>query len=789
MAEVTTNFRDSSQGDLGKNLVSKEYLTSVYPKIADQILQKNVYIIGQVLDGICPTGAAVTPRQYRYAGLPNSSGFLSEWKCFAEKGNLTTGGIKNNGTLWTWGKNIKGSIGNITSVGVVISTPIQEFTSSTNWKQLTFSTDYLNERFWAAAIKTDGTLWTWGSNENLGLGVLLTSSAIRSTPLREHTSSTNWKKVSCTQFTTIAIKTDGTLWGWGNNRYSTLGTGNPVGIFFALGSRNTPIRIGTKSDWKDINAGDITCMALDSQNNAYGWGYNQYEALGTKVFLYMSSPTSVVSSSVTWKTPTLQKFPDTFSGMMDFAAISNDGRLLTWGENRFGSVADLGQLDAVTGLSINASTSSPRQEHTFSTNWKQVCVGTHVVSGLKTDNTLWTWGWSESTGRLGRITGGLSANPSIAREFTSSTNWKQIASNSSSFLATKLDGTLWGWGGRLGGYSNLNVTIPTQITATSDWDTPLPTDGSAYMALKTDGTLWLWGANSTTRLGINDNIYRSTPVQEWTSSTWITASGNDNTTAAIKTDGTLWLWGRNTSGQLSRNDIISRSTPVQEWTSSTNWKQVACSGDSIYAIKNDGTLWVWGKNGIQGFLGTNSASTSPSYVFARSTPVREFTSSSNWIAVTAKDQLSNFGHTVIAMKSDGSLWVWGSNNTGSCGIDNRTILFTPTKEQTSSQWKKLSCADSARSYGLKQNGTVWAFGDTFTSYLASSTSIPIGIKNVSLGQLWANIGNDLTNDVGVTGITVDGKLYYNGTLVASNDSFTWGKLYPSSYNYTYLMKY
>jgi alpha-tubulin suppressor-like RCC1 family protein len=81
-------------------------------------------------------------------------------------------------------------------------------------------------------------------------------------------------------------------------------------------------------------------------------------------------------------------------------------------------------------------------------------------------------------------------------------------------------------------------------------------------------------------------VTRSTPVQEFTSSTnWKQSAGGYRHNAAIKTDGTLWLWGRNSFGQLGINDLVSRSTPVQEFTSSTNWKQVSAGGYHVGSVK------------------------------------------------------------------------------------------------------------------------------------------------------------------------------------------------------------
>ena len=107
------------------------------------------------------------------------------------------------------------------------------------------------------------------------------------------------------------------------------------------------------------------------------------------------------------------------------------------------------------------------------------------------------------------------------------------------------------------------------------------------MAIKTDGTLWCWGQNFSGQVGDNTNNDRSTPRQEFTSSTnWKQVSSGNSHTVALKTDGTLWCWGNNSSGQVGDNTTVNRSTPVQEFTSNTNWKQVVCEGDYTAAIQS-----------------------------------------------------------------------------------------------------------------------------------------------------------------------------------------------------------
>jgi alpha-tubulin suppressor-like RCC1 family protein len=345
-------------------------------------------------------------------------------------------------TLMTWGNNNSGQLGDNTTIRR--STPVTTFAGGTNWKQVSGGNSF------TAAIKTDGTLWTWGDNSNGQLGNNTTSQ--RNTPVTTFAGGTNWKQVACGGYHTAAIKTDGTLWTWGNNTYGRLGDNTTT-------QRNTPVTtFAGGTNWKQVACG----------------GYHT-------------------------------------------AAIKTDGTLWTWGRNYGGQIGD------------NTTTQRNTPVTTFAggTNWKQVAGGLQHTAAIKTDGTLWTWGYN--------IFGGLGTNTTTDRltpgtTFAGGTNWKQVACG--------------------------------------DWHTA---------AIKTDGTLWTWGLNGNGELGNNTTTHRSTPVTTFAGGTnWKHVSdGGGEYTAAIKTDGTLWTWGRNYVGALGDNTTTHRSTPVTTFAGGTNWKQVS----------------------------------------------------------------------------------------------------------------------------------------------------------------------------------------------------------------------
>ena len=195
MPNPITNFRDDYGADLGNKLITKEYLMSVYPQIAAQMITPELWGWGTNTSGQLGDNTAIT----RSTPVTTFSGGAN-WKQVS-CGSVHTAAIKTDGTLWGWGLNTSGQLGVNDTINR--STPVTTFAGGTNWKQVAGGGEY------TAAIKTDGTLWTWGLNTSgqLGDNTIITNS----TPVTTLTGGTDWKQVACGQEYTSAIKTDGTL--------------------------------------------------------------------------------------------------------------------------------------------------------------------------------------------------------------------------------------------------------------------------------------------------------------------------------------------------------------------------------------------------------------------------------------------------------------------------------------------------------------------------------------------------------------------------------------------------
>ena len=352
---------------------------------------------------------------------------------------------------------------------------------------------------------------------------------------------------------------------------------------------------------------------------------------------------------------------------------------------------------------------------------------------------LWTWGRNNSggvdySGQLGDNTTTDRSTP--VTTFAGGNNWKSVNGIGFYYSAVlKTDGTIWGWGGSFWGYFGNNVqtqqiSSPVPIFGgTSGWKSIFV--GEDIFAIKTDGTLWTSGYNGEGQLGINNtDAYRATPVTTFAGGTnWKQVSSGRVHTAAIKTDGTLWTWGRNLYGQLGINDTTDRSTPVTTFAGGSNWKQVSCGWSHTTAIKTDGTLWTCGYN-VEGQLGTND-------VESRSTPVTTFAGGSNWKSVAVA---GGWYHTA-AIKTDGTLWIWGNNTYGGLGTNDTTHRSTPvTTFAGGTNWKQVGTG-YRHTVAIKTDGTLWTWG--FNNYgqlgINDTTSRLTPVTTFAGGTNWKQV--------------------------------------------------
>jgi alpha-tubulin suppressor-like RCC1 family protein len=347
-------------------------------------------------------------------------------------------------------------------------------------------------------------------------------------------------------------------------------------------------------------------------------GSNTNGQLGDNTATHKSSPIQTIASGNTWKQISL--------GYTHAAGIKTDGTLWLWGAN------NMGQL----GTNNTTTQSSPVQTITTGTNWRYVACGYRYTCATKTDGSLWLWG-DNAYGKLG--TNNITGRSSPVQTVTTGTNWKQVSCGTYHTAAVKFDGTLWTWGyngtGQLGDNTLVSKSSPVQTVATGTNWKQVACGYNHIAAIKTDGSLWTCGYGYRGQLGNNINWNYSSPIQTVTTgNNWKQVSAYEHTTTAIKTDGTLWLWGNNDTGQLGDNTTTTRSSPVQTIMAGNNWKQVACGYHHTAFLRNDGTVWLSGKNNF-GQLGDNT-------ITNKSSPVQTIATGNNWKQVACGTDKTGF---------------------------------------------------------------------------------------------------------------------------------------------------
>jgi alpha-tubulin suppressor-like RCC1 family protein len=358
-----------------------------------------------------------------------------------------------------------------------------------------------------------------------------------------------------------------------------------------------------------------------------------------------------------------------------------------------------------------------------------------------TGQELWLWGCGAS-GVLGN--NAITNRSSPVQTVSGGTDWKQASVIAGTSAAIKTDGTLWAWGcnisGQLGTDNRTNVSSPVQtISGGNNWK-QVSVGARFSAAIKTDGTLWLWGLNSLGQLGTGDIIDQSSPVQTISSGTnWKSISVGNDTIAGIKTDGTLWLWGNGCRGVLGNNLTNPISSPVQTISGGNNWKQVSVGCRHAGAIKTDGTLWMWGTNlDFFGFYTYALGTLGDDTLILRSSPVQTISGGTNWKQVSA----GNF-HTA-AIKTDGTLWLWGCGGQGELGTNNRVARSSPVQTVSGgTNWKCVSAGLATSA--IKTDGTLWLWGNNLSGITGDNTIIfkSSPVQTVTNGTSWRSVCSSL----------------------------------------------
>ena len=306
--------------------------------------------------------------------------------------------IQPDGTLWAWGWNDYGQLGDGTFIDRNIPVQILDDVVA-----VTAGMEH------ALAIKSDGSLWAWGYNGSGQLGNGTLTNQI--TPIRILDDVT---AVSAGAGHSLAIRRDGSLWAWGENFYGKLGDGTES-------NRSTPVQV--LDDVISVSAGDEHSLAIKSDGSLWAWGDNYFGQIGDGTTIGRSIPIMI-----------MEDVTAVSAGSSHSMAIRNNGSLWTWGGNGHGQLGNGTFQESSLPVLIMDDVAA-------------VSAGSgYHVAAIRTDGSLWVWGenWEGQLG-LGDLEYGNQFEQYNAPMWIMD-NVTQVSAGSRHTIAATDDGSLWAWG-------------------------------------------------------------------------------------------------------------------------------------------------------------------------------------------------------------------------------------------------------------------------------------------------------------------------------------------------------
>lgn len=430
-------------------------------------------------------------------------------------------------------------------------------------------------------IKMDNSLWCWGHNQYGQLGDGTTTTRWTPVPV---SGGGEWLDVTARGgmyhsppnywAATCAIKLDGSLHCWGNNEFNALGRSGG-----AAGNASVPTAVSFSGTWKSIKGGYNMMCAIRSDDRLFCWGDDAYRQLGDGATLSTGYTAREVSGGGTWKMIDVDPWYNRHA-----CGIKSDDTLWCWGNGALGRLGDGGTANQ--GVPTAVST-------TGITTWKHVTTGYDSTCGIKTDDTVWCWG-ANNQGQLANGTFSPSVLLPAQINTTNGATWKSISAGDGATCGIRTDDSLWCWGyGAEGNHGNgilVSQNVPVPVSGNRVWK---QISGSwTICGLQMDDTLWCWAENYFGSVGNNTDVQQNFPVQIAAGSGCVNPVGvagdivfNGDTRVLQWCDGLVWVAAGRPPGFSpdmgctgpvgAMGDLIYNSTAnISQYCDGDNWRAI-----------------------------------------------------------------------------------------------------------------------------------------------------------------------------------------------------------------------
>ncbi len=573
------------------------------------------------------------------------------------------------------------------------------------------------------AIRQDGTLWGWGDNL---FGQLGTSAFTETNAPAQIGGDTNWLAVCAANVTSFALKSDGTLWFWGADTVSN--------VF-------TPTQIGTNRNWiglpKDAPNASPTALQADGTRWQFAGNFTNVQLADSNLWLAVMDGSSSrhwavgldQALSLNGSSDGVPEWSSVVSGFAHALGLKTNGTLWAWASPSFSTAVD-GQL----GLG-NSSPTSPTQVGTDM--WGAVSAGGSHSIGIKADGSLWWWG--VNNGYVPQGSGLRSTN--VPTRLGTNTGWLAVAVGQEHALALHADGTISCFGynkaGRLGNGTVSLLKEPTRVGTDADWSSSAI--GNLYsFGVKSNGTLWAWGKHLYGANSPGDQ-WTNSPTQLGVEANWIRISAGWQHSLAMKSDRTLWAWGRNVRGELGNGQTLGTQNLPVSVVGGGAWTNFSAGYYSSLGVRNT-ALYQWG-----GAVGSSG--------FPNAASPQQVGGSFNWRQVAnAKSHITS-SHA-LALKQNGTLCAWGSSFRGQLGTNDTS--GTPVQVGTETNWTQIAVGELF-SGALRADGTLWMTGYNGLGQLGLGTRANTNLfTRAGTGTNWVELSAGFGH---VLGRQADGTLW------------------------------